>query len=96
LPQKGTKSTKEKNSFAPFVPFCGLPSCGLAAYRVANVFDCFADFPACFAEAFLYVATSVFTSTLSLELIVVDCSTDSFLSFAFCLIQFSLYFVSIR
>jgi hypothetical protein len=80
-------------SFAPFVPFCGfylVPFCGLAAYRVADVFDCFTNFPAGFAEAFFYIATSVFGSTLSLEFIVVDGSTDSFLSFPFCLIQFSL------
>jgi hypothetical protein len=73
-----------------------VPFAALAAYGVANVFDCFTNFPAGFAEAFFYIATSVFGSTLSLEFIVVDGSADSFLSFAFCLIEFSLYFVSIR
>jgi hypothetical protein len=67
-----------------------VPFCGSATYSVADVFDCFTDFPACFAEAFFYLAARVVGSALSLEFVVVDCPTDRFFSFAFCLIQFSL------
>jgi hypothetical protein len=79
-----------KCAFCAFLWLLFVPFGGLATYRVADVFDCFPNFPTGFAEALFYIATCVFSSTLSLELIVVDCSTDSFLSFAFCLIQFSL------
>jgi hypothetical protein len=62
----------------------------LVAYVVADIFDCFTNFPTGFAKAFFYIATGVFGSTLSLEFIIVDGSADSLFSFAYCLIQFSL------
>jgi len=69
---------------------------GLAAYRVANVFDCFSNFSPGFAEAFLYFATSMIRSALSFEFLVVEGSANTFFHVAFCLIQFSINFISIR
>jgi hypothetical protein len=68
----------------------------LTLYRVANVFDCFSDVPFHLAETFLNFASGMFGVTLSLELIVVNGATDSFLCFAFYLIPFAFNFVSIR
>jgi hypothetical protein len=56
---------------------------------VANVFDCFANFSAGLAEAFLDIPACVIGSTFCLELIVVDGSADRFFRFSFSLIQFS-------
>jgi hypothetical protein len=69
---------------------------GLATYLVANVFDCFSNFPAGFAEAFFYFATGMFCLTLSLEIVVVEGPANTFFGFAFSLIPFSFQFVSIR
>jgi hypothetical protein len=69
---------------------------GLAAYRVANVFDRFADFSPRFAEAFLDFAACMICAAFSLEFLVVDGSANTFFYIAFYLIQFSINFVSIR
>jgi hypothetical protein len=66
------------------------------AYSVADVFDCFTNFPSGFAEAFFYFTAGVVGATFSFEFLVVDGPADCFFSFAFSLIQFSFYFVSIR
>jgi hypothetical protein len=58
----------------------------LAFYRVANVFDGFADLPAGLANALFDLPTGVFSATLSLEFLVVYCTADSFFSFSFGLI----------
>jgi len=66
-----------------------------AAYRVANVFDCFSNFPATLAEAFLNIAAGIICSTLGLEFIVVDRPAKTFFGSAFYLIEFSFYLISI-
>jgi hypothetical protein len=76
------------------VPFCGVID--LAAYSVADVFDCFADFPAGFAEAFFHVAGCVISTALSFEVAVIENFPSSFFDFTFGLIPFAFHFVSIR
>jgi hypothetical protein len=75
----------------------GVPSLSetLATYRVAHVFDCFANFPAGFAKAFLDIPACVIGSAFRFELLVVNSSADSFFRFSFSLIQFSFYFIPI-
>jgi len=68
----------------------------LATYRVANVFDCFSNFPSGLAEAFLNVASGVLSPTLGFEIAIVESPSNTFLGFAFNLIEFSFNFVSIR
>jgi len=68
----------------------------LTTYRVANVFDRFANLPSCFAEAFLHLTTSIICLALCLEIVVVERSANSLFGFAFSLIPFSFNFISIR
>jgi hypothetical protein len=68
----------------------------LAAYRVANVLDCFSNFPSGFAEAFFNFAPCMFCLTLGGEIVVVDSSADAFFCFTFDLIPFSFNFIPIR
>ena len=77
----------------PFVPFMGFK---LATYLVANIFDCFSNFPSGFAEALFNFATGMFSLTLGFEIVVVDSSANAFFCFTFYLIPFSFNFVSIR
>jgi hypothetical protein len=69
---------------------------GLAAYRVANVFDCFSNLPAGFAVAFFYLASGMIRAALSLEFVVIENSTNRLFRFSFCLIQFSFNLIFIR
>jgi hypothetical protein len=68
----------------------------LAFYLVANVLDCFSNFPAGLAEPFFYFALGVFCATFTSELIIVESATNSLFGFAFDLIKFSFNFVSVR
>jgi len=65
----------------------------LAFYRIANVFDCFTDFPSGFADAFFYFAACVVGATLSLEFLVVERPAEAFFSSAFNLIPFAFNFI---
>jgi hypothetical protein len=67
----------------------------LATYRVANVFDCFSNFPSGLAEAFFYFAARIVGATFVGEFIVIDSLADSFLGFAFSLIPFSFNFIPV-
>jgi len=68
----------------------------LTTYCVANVFDCFANLPSCFAEAFLHLTARIICLTLCGEIVVVESSANSLFSLAFCLIPFSFNFIPIR
>ena len=67
----------------------------LAAYRVANVLDCFPNFSSRFADAFFYFAPCLIGATLSGEFIVIECPADTFLHIALSLIPFSFNFISV-
>jgi len=68
----------------------------LTTYRVANVLDCFSNFPSAFAEAFLYLTTSIICLALGGEIVVVESSTYRLFRLAFSLIPFSFNFIPIR
>jgi hypothetical protein len=67
----------------------------LATDRVANVFDCITNFSPGFAEAFFNFTACVVGSTLSLEVVVIESSAESFFCFAFGLIPFSFNFIPV-
>jgi hypothetical protein len=67
----------------------------LTTYRVADVFDCFTNFPSGFAEAFFYFTTCVINPALRLEFLVVESSAESFFSSAFNLIPFAFNFIPV-
>jgi hypothetical protein len=68
----------------------------LVANGVADVFDCFADFPAGLAKAFLDFTARTIGTTFIREVFIVDSSADSLFRCAFSLIQFAFNFVSVR
>jgi hypothetical protein len=63
--------------------------------RVADVFDCFADFASRFSEALTGVAARAFSIAFGLQITIVDRPADYFFSLAFSLIEFAFDFVSI-
>jgi len=68
----------------------------LTTYRVANVFDCFSNFPSGFAEAFFYLTTCIICLALGGEIVVVESLANSLFRLAFGLIPFSFNFIPIR
>jgi hypothetical protein len=68
----------------------------LAANRVANVFDRFANFPSGFAEAFFNFAPCMICLTLGGEIVIAGSPANAFFYVTFNLIPFSFNFISIR
>ena len=68
----------------------------LTTDRVANVLDCFSNFPSGFAKAFLDLATRIIYLTFGGEIVVVQSPANSLFRFAFSLIPFSFNFIFIR
>jgi hypothetical protein len=62
---------------------------------VANIFNGFAYFAACLAQAFLDITFYAIGAALGFEFFVVDGSANRFFSFAFNLIEFAFNFVSV-
>ena len=65
------------------------------ANGVADIFDRFADFPAGLAETFFCFAACIVSAAFIGQFPIVKRSADSFLGFAFSLIQFAFNFIPI-
>jgi len=73
-----------------------VPNCSLTTYRVANIFDCFSNFPSGFAKTFLYLTARIICAALGGEIVVVESVANSLFGSAFSLIPFSFQLIVIR
>ena len=60
-----------------------------------DIFDYFADFASGGSKSFLDLAASVIRLAFSFQVSIINCATNSFLYFAFCLIEFAFDFISV-
>src|SRR6185503_10964562 len=91
--QRGKPRRKKYRSYGHIGPI--FVCVNLALYRVANVFDCFSNFPSGLAEAFLNIAFGIVGSTLGFEIAIVESPADTFFCFALHLIEFAFNFIPV-
>jgi hypothetical protein len=67
----------------------------LTLNRVAYIFNSFADFASRFTEAFLGFAANAIGVAFCFEIRIVERFADTLFNFAFSLIPFAFYFISV-